>query len=102
MGDVIMCQPAYISPFTSTTDTLLFASICVANYGNNVDPYFLYCVDLESRFDWRKFKNVSSIITIKLTLFYKTTDFLKKIKWHRKKNLLAFWKKKKIETNDAS
>lgn len=71
MGDVIMCQPAYISPFTSKTDTLLLASICVANYGNNVDPYFLYCVDLE-------FKNVSSIITIKLTLFYKTTDFLKK------------------------
>lgn len=75
MGDVIMCQPAYISPFTSKTDTLLLASICVAKYGNNVDPYFLYCVDLESRFDWRKFKNVSSIITIKLTLFYKTTDF---------------------------
>lgn len=77
MGDLIMCQPAYISPFTSKTDTLLLASICVANYGNNVDPYFLYCVDLENHFDWRKFKNVSSIITIKLTLFYKTTDFLK-------------------------
>lgn len=51
MEDLITYQPVSVSRWTSKNDTLFLIFTFVANYNTNNAPYFLFCDDLESRFD---------------------------------------------------
>lgn len=51
MEDLITYQPVFISWHKFKTDTLFLICTFVANYDDNITLYFLFCVDVESRFD---------------------------------------------------